>query len=608
LALLVLGDLFEAISARMTSMWADHTALKEILMFTKMFTKLARPARRRNSISQHTGHTLEARRVPTVTASLSAAGSLTLTGDNVANNVVLSTDAATGNILLKGQAGTQVIFQGITAAEHILSNVNSIKATFGAGNDVVAINDMVVGSVNINLGAGVDSLTMARVFASGVTVVGTGGAKTMVADDVRFGTTSISTGAGLDSITLSKAKIVGGLSVSTGSGNDIVALNGAGVAGGLRVLGALKVNTSDGNDTVTLSANSSDTIGSLSIDTGIGDDVVAGVSGRVLGSASIKAGDGTNSVQISDLSATSLSISTGVNNDTVQINNVTVLGSTSISTSAGSDTVDTDLTGVGDSHFGSLSINLGENDNHLRMHSRATTNSLSISSGAGVDTIVANAIARGSWTVNTGAGADAISLSGGGNGNFSLNSSSGTDTVSVAGNLVVRGNTSINTGTENDVVNLIAGAGLTNQFGGNLSINMGNEADVLTMLRTRVGGNTTITGDDLVIDDSRFLGTVAATLKGNTGTPSVSIEQSLAAAGRTDFNKLAQFTISGATTEAIRLGSPLPSSKAVFHGGAKFTGSAAVPVTVFVQTGLLNNVEFNGPAPTFSGAVRVDLI
>lgn len=573
-----------------------------------MFLKSAKHARRRRSFSESIGHTLETRRVPSVTASLSSAGTLTLAGDNVANNVVLSTDATTGDIILKGQLGTQITFDGISAAEHVLSNVNSIKGTFGSGNDVVAMNDLVVGSVNINLGAGTDSLAMGRVFASGVTVVGSSGDKTITADDVRFGTTSISTGAGVDTILMSKAKVVGGLSVSTGTGNDSVSLNGAGVAGGLRVLGALKIATSDGNDTVSLSANGSDTFGSLSIDTGTGDDVIAGVSGRVLGSASIKAGDGTNSVQISDMSSTSLSISTGVNNDVVQVNNVSVNGSTSISTSAGADTVDTDLTGIGDSHFGSLSINLGENDNRLTMHSRATTNSISISSGAGVDTIFADALARGSWSVKTGAGADVISVSGGGNGGFSLDSSSGSDTVNVVGNLVVRGNTTINTGQDNDVLNLAAAAGLVNQFGGNLSVNMGNEADAMTMLRTRVSGTTSITGEDLVIDDTRFRGTVTAKLKGNTGSPSVAIEQSLAAAGETVFDKLAQFSINGATTGAIRIGTPVAASKTTFNGGAKFSGLAAAPVDVFVQTGLLGNVTFNGPAPTFVGAVRIDLV
>lgn len=53
-----------------------------------------RRSRRRNSAD--TGQQLEIRQVPTVTASLSAAGALTLTGDNTQNDITVEGNMATG--------------------------------------------------------------------------------------------------------------------------------------------------------------------------------------------------------------------------------------------------------------------------------------------------------------------------------------------------------------------------------------------------------------------------------------------------------------------------------------------------------------------------------
>ena len=621
LSLMTASTRFHLCDARPRPLETIMQTLKSILSQT--IRNCTRTHARRRTPSALAGQALEARRVPTVTATLSAAGALALTGDNTANDISITGNVATGNVTLQGNNGTQITLNGVTAAQHVVDLVHTVNGTFGTAADKVLLNDMILGTITLNMGLGGDTIEMDNLFANGVTLNGGDGDNSININNVRFGATNITTGTGTDKVNVNQAKIVGALTISTGFGGDSVSLDDNGVTNGLRVIGALKIITSDGDDDVDLGSNSTSTFGSITIDAGKGDDEVENISGRVLGAVSVKTGDGNdfidfdagafgtisvdagsgeNGVDFDEISANSLTIVTGDQVDSLSLDETSVVGATSIKMGGGADT----LKYLGENHLAALTIDMGNGDNRLEFISEVSVNSLLVTTGTGIDTIFLNVASRGDVTVKSGEGGDDLIMTVAALGKLTLETAGGDDNLEVVDALIVRGAASITTGLGDDFVGLIAGAGFLNQFGSTLNVNTGLEDDNVDLGRTKVLGDTVIFTEDLDVDDSRFKGKFKGTVKGNTGNSSIDVERDTLLAGETIFEKDAELIFAAVSSQAILLGSDNAFSKTTFKAAAKFSGLAADPVQVAIKVLPTVRVFFNGPAPVFTNAFRFD--
>lgn len=298
---------------------------------------LSRSSRRvRNFLRIAGSETLEVRILPTVTASLSR-GVLTLTGDAAANDVSVEQD--TNGVRIVGRNGTLIRFAGADAASFVFSGVTSLKGTFGAAADHLQIDDGVTlkdltlslgdganhveldgaaltGKFSMTTGAGDDVFEL-RASATNVLTVNTGEGN----DHVEFraavmsGSSSIVTGAGLDSVETSLgpggvANVFQDLSINTGNDDDSVELRNATVR---------KLNVSTGSGADDIAMESVAIHGTLSIDTGIGDDELTldGVQQTGSGANVLTTGAGVDQVRLKTslfTAATSTSLGAGTGN------------------------------------------------------------------------------------------------------------------------------------------------------------------------------------------------------------------------------------------------------------------------------------------------------
>lgn len=123
-------------------------------MFRSMFKKLFQTQRSALPTRFRLGLTsLEAREVPAVVASFSA-GTLTVFGDNLDNNIAISRNAA-GAILVNGGA------VNVTGGTPTIANVVQIQVFGQAGNDTITLNEAngALPKANLFGGAGNDVLT-----------------------------------------------------------------------------------------------------------------------------------------------------------------------------------------------------------------------------------------------------------------------------------------------------------------------------------------------------------------------------------------------------------------------------------------------------------------
>lgn len=170
---------------------------------------------------------LEGRDVPngTITASLSATGLLTLTGDDDDNQVTIQLNA--GNVVLTPDPNTTVDDLAVPgtgtngAIVTITGTVTSIKANLLGGADVLAANPTspfgVTGPVAVNLGDGNNQLNLSTtglVTLGGLTYTGGDGS-----DDVTVGGGAGSAIGGMTKITVSHG---GGTTALTGIGFSAV--------------------------------------------------------------------------------------------------------------------------------------------------------------------------------------------------------------------------------------------------------------------------------------------------------------------------------------------------------------------------------------------------
>ena len=350
-----------------------------------------------------------------------------------------------GDTFLQGGAGSKTILVG--SASNPVSVDGNLNITTGSGNDSVTLNFLTVGAVKGNLTVstdlGDDTVKLATtgdvVVPHGSATIDTGDATTI--DSVTVGTTH--------SVTIS-----GDLAIHTGSGDDAVILDSLTVGS---TFGSLTINTGVGDDTITIagSANVSVPNGSVFIDTGDGvsDTVLVGAGHTVTiaQDLSIHTGDGNDTVTVDQVTTRNLDIHTNGGSDTVTVagvNAVTVYGSATIDTgdaTAGGDIVHIGG-GAGVSFNSSLAVTLGNGDDTFSLDNLTSTGAVSINGGAGNNTISIGSVAAVSVTnllaVQTGAGNDSVNTSGLTAGSLAINTGLGVDAASLQ-HLTVSGTASV---------------------------------------------------------------------------------------------------------------------------------------------------------------------
>ena len=446
-----------------------------------------------------------------------------------------------------GDGGPNTISIG---GAHNVSVSGALSVHSGSGADAVSLDSLTASGLNVNTGAGSDSINVAQngpVIIKGDTFLegGTGGKTILVGS------------------TNHTVSIDGNLDIATGDDNDSVTLNFLTVGA---MKGSLDISSGSGNDTIKLATTGDVTVqqGSASIDTG---------DAATLDSVTI--GTATHNVSVS----ADLDILTGSGNDAVNVDSLTLgnsSGSLSIHTGAGNDTVTLAANGNISVPGGSVFIDTGDGANDGvsigSAHTVTISKDLFIHTGTGSDSVSLDSLVATDVNVNTGTGTDSISvaqnhgvtvhgdvyLQGDAgqktilvgsvtgpvaiDGNLNITTGSGSDSTTLNFLTVgsVKGNLTINTGSGDDTVKLATAGDVTVPHG-SASINTG---DASTIDSVTIGSAThsvslsgdldllTGGGDDAVVLDLLTVGTIAGSLTINTGGGS----DTVTVAGNADVN------------------------------------------------------------------------
>lgn len=227
-------------------------------------------------------------------------GVLTLEGDELANQVVVTAGVEPGSYVIHGRDGTQLIMGDVDPVTEIVVEGarHGLRANLGAGDDVLNIHDAGFrGNVAINMGVGSDRVLIGALPpVTDPAVVET----ELPAVDPRSVTLSqnllINTGAGDDTVVVVNTVARGGLVVSTGEGDDIVRLGHAEEA------------PTDNDDTAESLASADDAVARPQVSFGRGVNVVLG--------------EGADSLFVNSLRSGALLADGGAGADTMRINGV----------------------------------------------------------------------------------------------------------------------------------------------------------------------------------------------------------------------------------------------------------------------------------------------
>ena len=183
--------------------------------------------------------------VNTLTADELTSGSLVYTG-GAGNDSIDATAAVTGTIVVAAGDGVNVLDTNLTTG--------SLTYVGGAGNDTVTADANTTGTLIINLGDGVLNTATVSLDSGKVTVVGGSGADTMTISGLKTGTVNLDGGAGNDTISID-GTIAAGTSVIVdgGAGVDTITLADASATGT-----TISVVGGDGTDTVALEEDMTD--------------------------------------------------------------------------------------------------------------------------------------------------------------------------------------------------------------------------------------------------------------------------------------------------------------------------------------------------------------
>jgi hypothetical protein len=242
--------------------------------------------------AQTAAERLEIRILPTVTATLSG-GILTLKGDNTANDILIEQSGA--DLVITGNGGTQIRFNGQLVGQQIISGVQNLKGTFGSLNDRITFDTGVqLGTVTLNLGAGSNDVVVRDTTITGLFNV-TGGA---ARDRLEFDAST------LNNITL-----------NLGNGNDEVEFLGT------TVNGLVLINTGNGLDVVET------------------NEGTGGVDNSFLGAVAIMTGNQADTVDLKDSTFLHVGVDSGADNDDVDFDGIDITGRFGISAGSGNDEV-----------------------------------------------------------------------------------------------------------------------------------------------------------------------------------------------------------------------------------------------------------------------------
>jgi acrosin len=401
----------------------------------------------------------------------------------------------------------------------------------GLGMGAGGISYSGLSALNIFLGGGGNTFTIASTFAATVTTVNGGTGNDTVNILTTASLTYVNTQAGSDTVNVLSTSAP--VDINTGTGASVV--NAGSVspqAPGTvnNIQGALTV-TGGGGDTLnvddTLSVSSK--TGTLTGATLTGLGMAGGIIYSGLGALNISLGSGANTFRIvSTNSRTVTTLNSGAGNDTVNVQSTG--GATAINTGAGTSTVNVGSLepssgGVVNNIQGALTVGGGGGDTlNVDDTGSAGTKTGTLTGGA------LTGLAMGGGISYSGLSALNISL-GGGNNTFTiastnsntvttLNSGGGSDTVNI---LTTASVTNVNTQGGNDTVNVRStGAALNLDTGaGTVAVNIGSLFPQTGGVVNTIQGAVTLTGggaDTLNVDDTGESNARTGTLTGTTLT------------------------------------------------------------------------------------------
>ncbi len=349
---------------------------------------------------------LETRRLLAGDVNYSVANNtLTLTGDNAAN-AILITSSSDGVILVKGL---------VQVAEPVAAGQVAQPTTIGGNPSKFFLN---INSIVINFNGGV-----------------TTGNK------------------GDDAVVITNLTLNGSVNIHTSDGDDIVALgqfdNSGGLVdaavnssiGPLTINNGLTINVQTGDNKIV--ANKVSIQGAAGTNLGItggdGSDAITLTNVSVAHATSIT-DNGAATLTVDHYSTNVLAVSLGIGNDDVSFSNSTINSSANISTNFGNDVVSMDHVIVG-----TLSVNLGPGNDGLTLSFRHFLFNLppavgdsyeipavvSIDAGDGNDSVALNTVDASPLTIMMGAGNDQLTIDNTPRGDALLTGGDGADTMNL---------------------------------------------------------------------------------------------------------------------------------------------------------------------------------
>jgi hypothetical protein len=221
-------------------------------------------------------------------------GELQLVGDDLADDVQIDRDPETKEIVVLGRNGTTI--NGGASYRAPAQAVRSIRATMNGGDDVLALGGLRLKRLlSADLGAGNDTLSLDHVVvAARVTVHGGDGDDAITVasgSDLRRGGV-VSAEEGANHVAITDSYVRGPMRILTGGGDDLVEIHRDGFTEGA----SLSVRTGLGDDVVDYLGNTLQC--PVETLTGGGGDTIHVKTSRFVKAVGMNGGDGDDDVNI----------------------------------------------------------------------------------------------------------------------------------------------------------------------------------------------------------------------------------------------------------------------------------------------------------------------
>ena len=248
--------------------------------------------RRMTTVRNNPVAALEARQLlaGAVTASL-AAGTLTITGDNLDNKIFV--DSIGGQLHVQAKAGTKI--NGVTDGEVLFALPTQTVVWLGGGNDDFRALGDLGGGLTVNGGNGNDTVGLFQIRLAKNLLVDIGSGNdmvfpswfsfndTLIMPSVIAGSATIIGGSGVDAIYAHSLRLGGSLLVDLGNGNDVAQLWGG------RIDQQTQISMGSGIDVMT--SDGAEYNGSFTFQGGNGEDNVELMNNKFHGFFSIDLGN-----------------------------------------------------------------------------------------------------------------------------------------------------------------------------------------------------------------------------------------------------------------------------------------------------------------------------